>query len=57
MGDMISIDDLEPGDVIWFDRPASIGLLMPGYVALKMGRTIHRLEIEPRMKGWKTHGC
>ncbi len=54
MGDMRPIDELEPGDVVWFDRPATIGLLMPNYVAVKMGRTIHRLVIEPHMRGWRS---
>ena len=54
MGPSMPIDQLEPGDVIWFDKPATIGLLMPGYIAVKMGHTIHRLEIESAMHGWRT---
>ena len=54
MGDMHPISELEPGDVVWFDEPATIGLLMPGYVAVKLGSVIHRFQIEPQMKGWKT---
>ena len=56
MGRQYPVDELEPGDVIWFDKPATIGLLMPGYVAVKMGKCIHRLQIEPQMIGWKTNG-
>ena len=56
MGETFPIDELEPGDVVWFDKPATIGLLMPGYVAVKAGRCIHRLQIEPQMIGWKTDG-
>ena len=56
MGEMHPIDELEVGDVIWFDKPATIGLLMDGYVAVKGGKTIHRLKIEPQMMGWKTSG-
>ncbi len=56
MGPMLAIDELEPGDVVWFDKPKSIGLLMPGYIAVKAGRTVHRFEIDPRMQGWKTDG-
>ena len=55
MGPMHDIDDLEPGDVVYYHKPkATIGLLMPGYVAVKMGKNIHRFEIEEGMKGWKT---
>jgi Domain of unknown function (DUF6950) len=56
MGETVSIEKLEPGDVIWFDKPATVGLLMPGYVAVKMGKCIHRFEIEPQMIGWRTNG-
>lgn len=52
MGDMHPIDELEPGDVIWFDEPATIGLLMPGYVAVKIGTPVHRVMIQPEMRGW-----
>jgi hypothetical protein len=54
MGEMFPIEELSPGDVIWFDKPASIGLLMPGYVAVKMGKCVHRFRIENKMMGWKT---
>lgn len=53
-GDQVSIAELGPGDVVWFDKPATIGLLMPGYVAVKLGRSIHRYQIESQMMGWKT---
>jgi hypothetical protein len=56
MGAIYPVEELEAGDVVWFDRPATIGLLMSGYVAVKTGRCIHRLQIEPQMIGWKTHG-
>jgi hypothetical protein len=54
MGEQYPVAELEAGDVIWFDRPKTIGLLMDGYVAVKMGRTIHRLQIEPQMMGWRS---
>lgn len=57
MGKRYPVAELEVGDVVWFDRPATIGLLMQGFVAVKMGRAIHRLQIEPQMTGWKTSGC
>lgn len=56
MGDMHPVDELEPGDVVWFEKPDTIGVLMPGYIALKMGKTIHRLKVLPGMMGWKTNG-
>lgn len=57
MGEAVSIEELEPGDVVWFDKPATIGLLMPGYVAVKLGKCIHRFQIEKQMTGWRTSGC
>lgn len=56
MGPMRSIEELKPGDVVWFDKPATIGLLMPGYIAVKMGHAIHRFQIENQMTGWVTDG-
>jgi len=43
--------------VIYFDKPATLGLLMGSYIAVKVGRVIHRLEIEPQQMGWRTDGC
>lgn len=54
LGPMYPMEELTTGDVVWFDQPSSIGLLMPHYIALKMGHTIHRFDIEPEMRGWKT---
>jgi hypothetical protein len=56
MGEMVPIDELSPGDVVWFEQPTCIGLLMPEYVAVKQGRTINRYAIDPRMMGWRTDG-
>lgn len=54
LGAMHFVSDLSPGDVIWYDEPPCIGLLMPGYVAVKQGRVINRYETQERMMGWKT---
>lgn len=54
MGGMYSIADLEPGDVVWYNRPPCIGLLMQGYIMVKQAHTIHRVEIENHLMGWKT---
>lgn len=56
MGKRVSVSMLEPGDVVWYDEPATIGLLMYGYVAVKLGGNIHRFEIDPEMTGWSTQG-
>ena len=56
MGERFPVEELEPGDVVWFDEPKTLGLLMPGYVAVKLGTRIDRYRIEPGMIGWKTSG-
>ena len=56
MGSEQSIYDLQIGDVVWFDKPATIGLLMPGYIAVKLGKAVHRLQVEEHMTGWRTNG-
>jgi len=53
-GDVRPVDELEPGDVVYFDKPPTLGLLMPGYVAIRSRRCIHRLQVEPQMMGWAT---
>ncbi len=45
---------LRPGDVAWFEPPATIGLVMPGYVAVKVGHTIHRADLCCAEFGWRT---
>ena len=55
MGEMYMIDALSPGDVVYFDKPSpTIGLLMEHYVLVKQGTTLHRLEREPQIQGWRT---
>lgn len=55
MGARHPVDKLSPGDVVYIEKPvASIGLLMPDYIAVKFGSTVHRYVIEPNMFGWKT---
>ncbi len=54
LGPMYFICDLNPGDVIWFDKPPSIGLLMPTYIAVKQGVTINRYVLEAHLMGWRT---
>ena len=55
MGDMYFVKDLQPGDVIWYDKPfPTLGLLMPGYVAVRQGKVINRHEITDDLMGWRT---
>ena len=55
MGELWPMENLEAGDVVWFDLPVqTIGLLMPNYVAVKTHRQIVRVPIDPRMMGWCT---
>lgn len=54
LGYPVPIDKLSAGDVIWFNDPASIGLLMPEYVAVKANKCIHRYQKDDKMSGWIT---
>lgn len=50
-------DDLMPGDVAWLPQGrASIGLIMPGYIALKGHQCIHRVDPSSATTGWSTGG-
>ncbi len=48
------ISDCPPGSVAYFDSPASVGIVMPGYIAVKGNHTIHRFMIEDCRTGWRT---
>ena len=55
LGRIWPVESLSEGDVIWFEKPvATIGLLMPMYVAVKSARQIGRVPIDERMMGWRT---
>lgn len=55
LGPLCAKRDLGVGDVAWFpQRPASIGLIMPGYVAVKGNRAIHRVDPDCYAMGWKS---
>lgn len=54
LGSMYFVDDLGPGDIIWYDEPPTLGLLMPNYVAVRQGYVINRYAIQDRMMGWRT---
>jgi len=55
LGERIDWQDLKPGDVAFFDDPhATIGLVMPGYVAIKTGRSILRILPEYCEFGWRS---
>ncbi len=46
--------DYPPGSIAYFDRPAYVGIIMPGYIAVKGHGCIHRFIIEPHRTGWRT---
>ena len=55
MGSMYYMEDLEPGDVIWYDKPQpTLGLLMPGFVLVRGAYSIHRHAADDHLMGWKT---
>lgn len=53
LGDPVSEDQLEPGDIAYFDDPC-VGLVMQDYIAVKFGRTIVRAPRNFCDIGWKT---
>ncbi len=48
------IFDCPPGSVAYFNTPAFVGIVMPGYIAVKGHHTIHRFMIEDHRTGWRT---
>ena len=57
LGPMRPIQELNVGDVVWFDNPNTVGLLLPAvglYVAVKGHYEIRRLEPEKFLNGWRT---
>ncbi len=54
LGKRIPWYELEPGDIAYYDDPhATIGLVMDGYVAIKMGRQIYRGNVDRAEFGWR----
>ena len=53
LGEPVNPADLRPGDVAYFLEP-SIGLVMPGYVAVKFRQTIVRVPLQFAARGWWT---
>lgn len=51
-GEPVAAVNLRPGDIAYFEDPA-IGLVMPGYVAVKFSRTIGRVSLQFVSKGWQ----
>jgi len=54
MGNPVPVEELSTGDVIWFSKPDTIGLLMRDYVLVKLGKQLHRYQVDDSMTGWKT---
>ncbi len=50
------VKDFPPGSVAYFaETPyACVGIIMPGYIAVKGHKCIHRVTIEPHRTGWRT---
>jgi hypothetical protein len=55
LGQDLPICELDPGDLAWLP-PSLIGLIMPGYIAVKCYRTVLRVPLEQARSGWKTDG-
>lgn len=53
LGEDLPMSELQPGDLAWFGG-SMIGVIMPGYVAVKAYRTIVRMPMEHALSGWKT---
>lgn len=51
LGDPVDVDELLPGDIAYFDDPA-VGLVMPGYIAVKYRSTIFRAPRQFARCGW-----
>lgn len=43
-----------PGSVAYFQKPASVGIIMRDYIALKGHGKIHKVQFDPNQTGWKT---
>ena len=54
LGDEQLIADCPAGSIAYFEQPASVGVVMPGYIAVKANRCIHRFVIEQHRTGWRT---
>ncbi len=48
------ISECPSGTVAYFDRPGFVGIVMPGYIAVKGHLVIHRFIIENHRTGWRT---
>lgn len=51
-GEPIAPAELLPGDVAYFEDPA-VGLVMPGYIAVKLRGSIGRVPLQFASKGWR----
>ena len=54
LGDPIELDHLVAGDIAFIPNPDTLGLVMPGYIAVKGNRTIHRATRDSAIYGWAT---
>lgn len=52
LGEPVPRHELEPGDIAYFPD-GFVGLVLPGYIAVKYRRTIMRVPLERCGQGWK----
>lgn len=52
LGEPIPAEELRPGDIA-FVPPRAMGLVMPGYIAVKFRATVWRLEMHTASHGWR----
>lgn len=52
LGEPIPAEELRPGDIA-FVPPRAMGLVMPGYIAVKFRATVWRLEMRTASHGWR----
>ncbi len=50
------LGDAPPGSIAWMGSPgnACVGLVMPGYIAVKANKCIHRIAFDDERTGWRT---
>ncbi len=48
------IEHLAPGDLVYFDTPPTLGLLLDNGVIVKGHYTVQRALLSPEMMGWST---
>lgn len=55
LGEPMPPAELRPGDIAYFIDPA-VGLVMPGYIAVKLRGSVGRIPLQFADKGWRLWG-